>query len=236
LTPSHAMETLPWLSNDPCLWPSPDSAFSEPNGLLAAGGDLTPERLLNAYSLGIFPWFSDGDPILWWSPSPRAVVIPEQFEASRSLKKLLKKNLYENRINTDFEGVIRACASIKREQTGTWITEDMIQAYITLHRLGWAHSFETWRGTRLVGGLYGLAIGKAFFGESMFSKESNTSKLAFWHLCRRLSEHEFTLLDCQVASDHLFTLGAIEMDRHVFQEHLQTALAVPSSTIDWGCE
>lgn len=230
------METLPWLSNDPCLWPNPDSAFSEPNGLLAAGGDLTPERLLNAYSLGIFPWFSEGEPILWWSPSPRAIVIPKQFEASRSLKKLQKKDLYENRINTDFEGVIRACASIKREQTGTWITEDMIQAYITLHRLGWAHSFETWRGTHLVGGLYGLAIGKAFFGESMFSKESNTSKLAFWHLCRRLSEHEFTLLDCQVASDHLFTLGAIEMDRHIFQEHLQSALAAPNSTVDWGCE
>ena len=222
------MDTLPWLTEDPTLWPDPAYAMNEPNGLLAAGGDLSPDRLLNAYCLGIFPWFSEGEPILWWSPTPRAIVIPNEYKPSKSLKKLHRKGIYDLKINQAFESVIRHCASSRGEQVGTWITEEMIEAYVRLHQMGWAHSFETWRDGQLVGGLYGLAIGKSFFGESMFSLESNTSKLAFWHLCEHLTANDFILLDCQVVNGHLLALGANELERHPFQLLLQQAVASPT--------
>jgi leucyl/phenylalanyl-tRNA--protein transferase len=211
---------IPWLSATNHCFPAINTALLEPNGLLAAGGDLTPERLIKAYRSGIFPWFSEGEPILWWSPAPRCVLPLEKLHISKSLAKLIRKNHFKVSIDTAFREVIEQCSAMRKHQEGTWITPEMQQAYIRLHSQNIAHSVEVWHQDQLVGGLYGLAIGNIFFGESMFSKQSNTSKIAFCFLVNQLKEWKFSLIDCQVHSDHLESLGAIEIDRVQFAEYL----------------
>ena len=208
-----------WLNPDDnhYQFPNPNNALIEPDGLLAVGGDLSPERIINAYINGIFPWYSDGQPILWWSPNPRAVLFPENLHVSRSLKKIIRKQVFTTTMDQAFEQVIKSCAKTPRkEQDGTWITNDMQQAYIKLHELGIAHSSECWLGDKLVGGLYGIAIGKVFFGESMFSHQSNASKIAFIHLLDELVNSNYALIDCQVTTKHLLSLGAEEIPREQF--------------------
>ncbi|MFY0699228.1 MAG: leucyl/phenylalanyl-tRNA--protein transferase [Bermanella sp.] len=210
-----------WLTDDPHVFPHHDYAFHEPNGLLAAGGDLTIERLLSAYSLGIFPWYSEGEPILWWSPDPRSVIYPQKFKPSRSLAKLLRKDQFRVTSDTCFSQVMRECAAPRDDQGGTWINQDMIHSYSELNKLGFAHSVECWLGDELVGGLYGIAIGCAFFGESMFSRQSNASKIAFATLCENLSARGFEIIDCQVHNSHLESLGAQEIPRDDFLSTLE---------------
>jgi len=195
----------------------PPTHFAEEEGLLAVGGDLTINRLLLAYSMGIFPWYDEGDPILWWSPAPRMIIRPKEFTPSRSLSRKLKKGRFHFTMDTDFEQVIRRCATVPRQgQESTWITNDMVDAYVALHHAGYAHSVETWAGNRLVGGLYGLSIGSCFFGESMFSIESDASKAAFHTLATTLAAWDFTLIDCQLHNPHLESLGAYTVSREVF--------------------
>lgn len=211
-----------WLTQEP-IFPSPE--LSNKDGLLAAGGDLSEERLLKAYSLGIFPWYIEDSPILWWSPDPRLILIPEEIKVSRSLKKTIRKGLFNVTMDTAFEQVIRNCATAQRNgQDSTWITKDMIEAYIRLHQAGYAHSVESWHKGELVGGLYGVIIGKAFFGESMFSKMSNASKAAFVTLIERLKEQRFKFIDCQVTTKHLLSLGAKQVPRKIFLGLLKDAL------------
>jgi leucyl/phenylalanyl-tRNA--protein transferase len=206
---------IPWLGpNDP--FPEIDRALREPNGLLAAGADLSPERLLTAYRRGIFPWFGPEDPILWWSPDPRMVLFPDEFKVSRSLAKRLRRGDYEVRFDTAFEAVMRACAEPRAGQHGTWIIEEMVQAYVRLHELGYAHSVESWQDGRLVGGLYGMALGRMFFGESMFSRATDASKVALARLVERLRALEFGLIDCQMETEHLASLGARPIARSEF--------------------
>ena len=208
-----------WLDNNPdnIDFPHPDLALTEPNGLLAVGGDLSPQRIINAYLNGIFPWYSAGEPILWWSPDPRAVLFPDKLHVSRSLKKTIRKNIYNTTVDQAFEQVINHCAQTPRkDQDGTWITDEMAQAYLYLHKLGFAHSAECWLDGKLVGGLYGLALGRVFFGESMFSHCSNASKVAFVHLLDELKKADYALIDCQVTTDHLLSLGAEEIPRNQF--------------------
>ncbi|MDH4232685.1 MAG: leucyl/phenylalanyl-tRNA--protein transferase [Nitrospirota bacterium] len=205
------------------IFPPPELA--ENNGLLAAGGDLSEERLLLAYSMGIFPWYSDGSPILWWSPDPRLVLLPGELKVSRSLRQVIKKCVFTVTRNTAFEEVIRHCAEIRRKgQRGTWLTEEMIDAYIRLHRAGYAHSVESWHDGELEGGLYGIALGKAFFGESMFAKRSNASKVAFVAHVEHLRASGCHFIDCQVATAHLKSLGAKEVTRKTFLRMLKKAL------------
>ncbi len=205
------------------IFPSPELA--DEDGLLAVGGDLSEERLLLAYSMGIFPWYSDSSPILWWSPDPRLVLIPGDLKVSRSLRQVIKKGIFTITMNTAFEEVIRNCAEISREgQRGTWITGEMIDAYIRLHRAGYAHSVESWQNGELAGGLYGIALGKAFFGESMFAKKSNASKVAFVTLVGNLHKLHYRLIDCQVTTEHLRSLGAKEVTRKKFLQMLKKAL------------
>lgn len=211
---------IPWLSGD-APFPPVETALAEPNGLLAAGGGLSPARLLVAYRHGIFPWFSPGDPVLWWSPDPRMVLVPDEFKLSRSLARVLRNGGFEVRCDTAFERVMRACAAPRPGQNGTWIQEDMIAAYCTLHELGYAHSIETWRDGELAGGLYGVAIGRMFYGESMFSCEANASKVALAHLARQLERWDFKLIDCQMNTSHLASLGAREIPRAEFVARLQ---------------
>lgn len=207
-------------------FPPLEKALKEPNGLLALGGDLSPERLLKAYQQGIFPWFNEGDLIQWWSPDPRLVLYPAEFHSSRSLKKNIKRCNYEFSINQAFDTVIHACAAPREYANSTWITGDMIEAYNKLHQMGFAHSVEIWSHGKLVGGLYGLAFGKIFFGESMFNLQTDASKSAFMVLSRELEQQGFALIDCQVPSEHLKTMGAREIDRPVFKQvlahHCQT--------------
>lgn len=212
------MTVLHWLRrHDPAdAFPPPQLALREPNGLLAAGGDLKPERVLAAYRRGIFPWYEEGQPILWWSPDPRAVLIPEDLRVSRSLRRTLAAGKLGVTADTAFADVIAACAAPRRYGGGTWITADVAAAYTELHALGWAHSFETWQDGALVGGLYGIAIGRVFFGESMFSRVSDASKVAFVRLVEHLRAHGFALIDCQVPSAHLESLGATDMPRGEF--------------------
>ncbi|WP_210395301.1 leucyl/phenylalanyl-tRNA--protein transferase [Motiliproteus sediminis] len=219
------MVAIPWLPEDEIWFPPPEQALREPDGLLAAGGDLSPARLLQAYRQGIFPWFSDGEPILWWSPEPRCVIYPAQQHISRSLKRRLRKQDYQVRYDTAFAAVMSACAEPRGDGAGTWITAEMRAAYQRLHQLGHAHSVEIWRQGRLIGGLYGIAIGRIFFGESMFSAEPNGSKLAITHLCQRLHQQGYYLLDCQVYSDHLASLGAVCISRPVFLDALNRGAA-----------
>ena len=192
----------------------------EPDGLLAAGGDLGIERLLAAYRRGIFPWYEEGLPLLWWSPDPRCVFLPGDFRLARRLRRELKRSTAEIRFNTAFDAVIRACAGPRRYQQGTWITHDMLTAYSNLHGAGWAHSIEIWQDEQLVGGLYGLIIGRAMFGESMFSAASNASKIALLLLDRMLADGTLGILDCQVQSGHLGSLGASLLFRADFTQRL----------------
>jgi len=210
-------------------FPDPATALPDPNGLLAVGGDLSPRRLLRAYAHGIFPWFNPDEPILWWSPNPRCLFTPGEVHVSHSLAKRLRQPKYAVSFNRAFDDVLDACAGPRRAGRGTWLGPDMRRAYRELRRLGHAHSVEIWIDGELVGGLYGIAIGGAFFGESMFSRRSDVSKLALVHLDRQLRDWGFGLLDCQVASDHLLSLGARTVPRSEFLEQLRSAvlLAAP---------
>ncbi|RUM49956.1 MAG: leucyl/phenylalanyl-tRNA--protein transferase [Hydrogenothermus sp.] len=207
------------LLNEEIWFPDP---YSAPKDFpLAIGGDLSPERLIFAYSIGIFPWYSEGEPILWWSLDPRMVLFPNELKISRSLKKVLRNKSFEIKFNTNFEEVIKNCATVKRKgQDGTWITNEMIDAYITLHKLGYAHSVETYLNGKLVGGLYGVAIGGAFFGESMFHKVSDASKVAFVHLVWHLQKKGFDIIDCQQSTPHMAKFGAREIPRSKFLDIL----------------
>jgi len=193
-------------------FPDVSLALREPNGLLAVGGDLGAARLLAAYPAGIFPWYSEGQPLLWWSPDPRMVLFPARFRVSRSLRKRLRRDDFEIHHDRAFEQVMRACAELRPGQDGTWINAAMLTAYTRLHQLGFAHSLECWRGAQLVGGVYGVSIGRVFFGESMFSRARDASKVALWHLCRQ----GYGLIDCQIYSPHLHSLGAREISREKF--------------------
>lgn len=203
-------------------FPPINEALVEPNGLLAIGGDLSSDRLLTAYRSGIFPWFSEGEPVLWWSPNPRMVLFPQDFKVSKSLAKRLKKNDYEVRFNTSFRQVMEACANTYRpDQDGTWITSDIIDAYCELHRLGYAHSAETWIDDTLVGGLYGVLINKMFYGESMFHHVTDASKIAFAHMVEYLKNKNVSMIDCQMNTQHLASLGAQEISRADFIDQLK---------------
>jgi leucyl/phenylalanyl-tRNA--protein transferase len=212
------MSDLIWLNagDGPDSLPDPAAALTEPNGLLAAGGSLAPDWLLASYRRGIFPWFEAGQPILWWSPDPRAVLYPAELKVSRSLKQTRRRGEFHVTADANFAGVIDACAEPRRYTDATWITPPMRAAYARLHDLGWAHSFETWSEATLVGGLYGIAIGKVFFGESMFARRTDASKLAFWHAVEFLSRQGFELIDCQLPSSHLTRLGARSLPRSEF--------------------
>ena len=215
-------------------FPPVQLALEEPNGLLAVGGDLTPERIIAAYRQSIFPWYSEGQPILWWSPNPRAVLFPEQMKVSRSLRKTLRKHLFDVTLDRDFKGVIQACAEPRSYEKETWISPEMQSAYLNLHRLGYAHSVEAWQNGQLVGGLYGIALGQIFFGESMFSRVSNASKVAFTYLTRQLQQWGYKIIDCQVSSDHLQSLGAIDIDRSEFLSYLESYLDEPGQPSPWA--
>ncbi len=212
----------------------PPPALADPNGILAVGGDLRPERLLLAYSMGIFPWYSDGMPILWHSPDPRMVLTPATLHEGRSLRKVMRKRPYDIRLDTAFADVIEACAETPREgQDGTWITDDMKEAYIDLHRRGLAHSAEAWHGERLVGGLYGVSIGGVFYGESMFAHAPDASKIAFVTLVHQLAGWGIELIDCQVHTDHLASLGAEEWPRAAFLDALDRVVRQPTRKGRW---
>ena len=201
------------------IFPPPELA--EENGLLAIGGDLSAKRLLLAYSKGIFPWYSAGEPILWWSPSPRLVIIPNEFKVPSRLSRFIKQQKYKVTMDQAFHQVIMACANAaNRQEKGTWIDDDMIEAYTLLHEMGYAHSVECWMDDELVGGLYGIALGKIFFGESMFSRQSNASKVAFVYLAEKLLERDFDLIDCQLKTEHLMQFGAREIPGAEFQDLL----------------
>jgi leucyl/phenylalanyl-tRNA--protein transferase len=206
-------------------FPASAEALKEPNGLLAMGGDLSPERLLLAYSRGIFPWFSSDEPILWWAPDPRAILDPSEFIVSKSFGKSLKKRGYRLSLNKEFSSVVRACAAPRPSQEGTWILPSMISAYSALHRLGYAHSVEVWCEDILIGGLYGVCLGKAFFGESMFSIETDASKTALASLAYLGQMGYFTFIDCQVESQHLTSMGASSIDRAAFEHKLENAIS-----------
>ncbi len=214
------------LDND--LW-FPDPQTAHASGLLAVGGDLSPQRLLMAYSLGIFPWYNPGEPILWWSPDPRCVLYPDRFHISRSLRRTLRRHPYRLSINENFAAVIYWCRRLRLDADGrgTWITREMKEAYLRLHQLGFAHSVECWDGEELVGGLYGVCIGRCFFGESMFSRRSNASKIVLAHLMKHLQRNKMTLLDCQQTTQHLLSLGAVEIPRSRFAAELQRAEVPP---------
>lgn len=211
---------ITWLHPD-TDFPPVEAALEEPNGLLAIGGDLSVQRLLAAYRQGIFPWYSDDQPILWWSPDPRMVLFPEELKISGSLAKRLRKQDYEIRFDTVFREVMLACATSPRPgQDGTWITEEMVEAYCALHELGYAHSIETWMNGELAGAIYGVAIGRMFYGESMFYRVSNASKLALVHLIQHLEKQGFGMMDCQMKTSHLASLGAREIYRADFSRRL----------------
>lgn len=218
MSDSFGIQSLYWLDvhNEEAPFPPVDLALRDPDGLLAFGGSLGSKRLLRAYRLGIFPWYSEGQPIMWWSPDPRTVLYPDELRVSRSLRKSLRNAGYTVSIDRCFEDVIDACAAPRDDEGGTWITRAMRDAYVRLHHEGHAHSVETWYEGELVGGLYGIAIGCVFFGESMFSRRRDASKVAFTRLTRQLERWGFTLIDCQVHSAHLSSLGARAIPRHEF--------------------
>ncbi|CAA6808034.1 MAG: Leucyl/phenylalanyl-tRNA--protein transferase (EC [uncultured Aureispira sp.] len=208
-----------WLTEE-ITFPHPKYASSE--GLLAAGGDLSPQRILFAYEHGIFPWYNEGEPILWWSPNPRFVLYPSEIKVSKSMRQVFRKKTFRVSFDQAFESVIEACAIIPRAgQNGTWLTEEMKAAYINLHRLGFAHSVETWQGDTLVGGLYGLSLGNCFFGESMFAKASNASKMALIVLAKTLEKKGFGMIDCQSETKHLGSMGAKFIDQVDFLAYLE---------------
>lgn len=214
------------------VFPPPD--YADPSGLIAVGGDLSSERLLEAYRVGIFPWYADDQPILWWSPDPRFVLELDKFKVSRSLNKILRKGIFRVTFDRVFEDVIAACAAVPREgQSGTWITAEMQEAYNKLHGLGFAHSVETWLDGKLVGGLYGVSLGKAFFGESMFHHEDNASKVALAVLVDKLKKWGFHFVDSQMTTDHMMRLGAEEMPRRIFLKRLRSALRHSTKRGKW---
>ena len=208
---------IPWLGEDD-PFPPVELALTNPNGLLAAGADLSSSRLLDAYARGIFPWYSEGDPLLWWSPDPRMVLVPGELHVARSLRRVVRSRKYSVTFDRAFVDVMLGCAEPRDGQDGTWITGEMVNAYTSLASLGYAHSVETWADDVLVGGLYGVAIGRMFFGESMFARRTDASKVALVHLVRQLERWNFRLIDCQMSTDHLASLGAREISRDDFVE------------------
>ena len=222
-----------YLLSDDLIFPSPRLAPQE--GLLAIGGDLSQERLLLAYRMGIFPWYSENEPIMWWSPDPRLVLYPSELKISKSLQKTIKKRRFQVTVDQAFESVIKACAQSRtRMQEGTWIVDDMIAAYCNLHKSGLAHSVETWQAGKLAGGLYGVSLGKCFFGESMFTHVSNASKVAFVALVEHLQALDFNLIDCQVSTAHLLSFGAREIPRARFLKELERSLESPTIKNKWS--
>ena len=221
-----------WLQpDDP--FPPVTAALAEPNGLLAGGGDLSVARLVDAYRHGIFPWFNPGQPILWWSPDPRMVLFPGELKVTRSLGKVLRNREYEVRADTSFRAVIEACAEPRPEQGGTWISDEMIAAYCELHERGFAHSIETWIDGELAGGLYGVALGGMFYGESMFTRFADASKIALVHLTRQLERWQFGMIDCQMHTAHLASLGAREIPRADFMRNLRKLVNYPDMPGRW---
>jgi leucyl/phenylalanyl-tRNA---protein transferase len=227
--------SIVWLSerDSPETFPPVDRALREPDGLLAAGGDLSPQRLLAAYRRGIFPWYSRGQPILWWCPDPRAVLFPARMKVSRSLGKTIRNSGFVTHVDTSFRDVIRACGSSELRPGGTWLSAEMRAAYVKLHRLGYAHSVETWLDGQLVGGLYGVALGRVFFGESMFSIERDASKVALHRLCAELTARSIEVIDCQMATPHLMSLGAELVPRAEFIELLSRCVEDAAAPGRW---
>ena len=230
------MNSVSWLSRDKFHFPDIEHALQEPNGLLAVGGDLSIERLLSAYQRGIFPWYEDNQPILWWSPDPRCIIDPRTFTPGRSLSKRLKRNDYEIHVDRDFISVIRHCSQRpetngSRAKNDTWLTTEMIDAYIRLHQAGFAHSVECWIDGILAGGLYGISLGNLFFGESMFHHVTDASKISFAWLMSLMSEADSAMVDCQIANPHLVSLGCKEVPRQLFRQLLDQGLA--KTEIDW---
>lgn len=226
---------IPFLSlDDP--FPPVEAALQTPNGLLAAGGDLSPERLLAAYREGVFPWFGEEDPILWWSPDPRMVLYVKEVHVSRSLHKVLKAHRFRVTLDTAFADVVRGCAEARRDHEGTWITPAMEEAYVRLAELGHAHSVEAWQGDALVGGLYGVAVGRMFFGESMFSKATDASKVALVSLTRQLDAWGMPLIDCQMSTPHLASLGARDIPRTDFVEEVRYLVQQQPVPAPWRFE
>ncbi|MBI1943794.1 MAG: leucyl/phenylalanyl-tRNA--protein transferase [Betaproteobacteria bacterium] len=224
---------LTWLEGDD-PFPPVETALKEPNGLLCAGADLSPRRLLEAYRRGIFPWYSGGEPILWWSPDPRMVLYCDELKVSRSLAKSMRNKGFEVRIDSAFSHVIAACAEPRKGAAGTWLGKDMRRAYLTLHREGHAHSFETWQGGRLVGGLYGIAIGRMFYGESMFARATDASKVALVALAGELAARGFPLIDCQQRTPLLASLGAREIPRRQFLRRVAALVNYAEPTGKWA--
>jgi leucyl/phenylalanyl-tRNA--protein transferase len=221
-----------FLLSDTIDFPPPQLASKD--GLLAIGGDLSPKRLILGYQMGIFPWFSDGDPILWWSPDPRLVLYPSEIKISRTLKKIIKRNVFSITMDLAFDEVINQCAQVHlQKQQGTWIVKEMIGAYCKLHRSGFAHSVEAWQQGELAGGLYGVSLGKSFFGESMFSRVSNASSIALVALATYLNELSFDLIDCQVPTAHLIRFGARKIPRKLFLDQLEISLDAPTQRGKW---
>jgi leucyl/phenylalanyl-tRNA--protein transferase len=215
---------IPILGSDPeSSFPPVEQALEYPQGLLAAGGDLSPARLIKAYQHGIFPWYSEDQPILWWSPAPRCVIYPSDVHVSRRLRRHYNQGRFSLTADLEFDRVIKACAEPRVQQEGTWITHDMTMAYNRLHQMGVAHSVEVWADNELAGGIYGLALGRIFFGESMFSRTQDASKIALVALCHQLRQWKFTLMDCQITNPHLVSMGAIEISRGEFQDQIQAA-------------
>jgi leucyl/phenylalanyl-tRNA--protein transferase len=223
---------LTWLQRENLEFPALEKALREPNGLLAGGGDLSADRLIQAYRHGCFPWFQQGQPILWWSPDPRTVLFPDELHLSRSLSKLLRQQRFQVTFDQDFSAVIQACAAPRAYADGTWITDSMQEAYTELHQRGLAHSVEVWDDGELAGGLYGLAMGQLFFGESMFSRADNASKVGFATLVEHLKASGFVLIDCQMPTRHLESLGARSIPRQVFADYLNKHLDM-SNCADW---
>jgi len=215
---------IPILAPDPeSPFPPAEQALDNPPGLLAMGGDLSPARLVNAYRHGIFPWYSDDQPILWWSPAPRCILYPQAVHVSRRLRRRYNQGRFLLSADQAFARVITACAGPRRDHDGTWITDGMLAAYVRLHELGIAHSVEVWIDDELAGGIYGLALGQVFFGESMFSKHQDASKIALVALCRQLQQWDYSLLDCQISNPHLLSMGAVDISRVAFNKYLKTA-------------
>jgi leucyl/phenylalanyl-tRNA---protein transferase len=223
---------IPWIETDQ-PFPPVHRALREPNGLLAAGGEVTATRLVEAYRQGIFPWYSEGQPVLWWSPDPRMVLLPQEMRVSRSLRKRLRRKDYEIRVDTCFTAVMRACAEPRSGEAGTWITDEMVEAYSSLHVSGLAHSVEAWTDGKLVGGLYGVALGRVFFGESMFTRAADASKVALAHLARQLGRWSFGMIDCQMATEHLASLGAREIARRDFRRAVAELVNYRSRSGTW---
>ena len=223
---------IPWLERDD-PFPLTHTALKQPNGLLAAGADLTPGRLIEAYSLGVFPWFNADEPVLWWSPDPRMVLFPDELKVARSLKKVLRNRTYEVRLDTAFSQVMQGCAQPRNGQSGTWISPMMTDAYTRIHEMGVAHSAETWIDGKLAGGLYGVALGRMFYGESMFTEVTDASKIAFVHMVWQLKRWGFGLIDCQMKTAHLETFGAREIRRSDFMRRVSKLIQYSPAPTHW---